>query len=181
MHEQEDYARNLPHHFAHQPRAKGKRRSSAIGNPIHLRAPRPCGCQNLGLPGGGSTWISGRNRRGTVSRMRARTQPLTAKMQDSLGNRLRYLPAVTLAAAGRSGSVSGVSVTRQGWHMALTGSEETSTTDGVSDVSLPHTSSLQSNRYVRRILPTNFPRGFRCSDFKSNCTDSSSSNSFTFV
>ena len=112
--------------------------------------------------------------------MRARTQPLTAKMQDSLGNRLRYLPAVTLAAAGRSGSVSGVSVTRQGWHMALTGSEETSTTDGVSDVSLPHTSSLQSNRYVRRILPTNFPRGFRCSDFKSNCTDSSSSNALTY-
>jgi hypothetical protein len=75
-----------------------------------------------------------------------------------LGDRLRYLLAVTFAAAGRSGSVSGVSMTRQGWHMAHTGSEEVSTADAVSDVSLLHPSSLQSNRYARRILPTNFPQ-----------------------
>lgn len=71
-------------------------------------------------------------------------------------------------------------MTRQGWHMAHTGSEKVSITDRVSDVSLSHTSPLQSNRYVRQILPTNSPRIFRCSDCKSNCTDYSSSDALTY-
>lgn len=124
-HAQEDHARKLPCRFAHQSHAKGQRRNSAIGN-LHPQVPRPCGCQNLGPPGGGSTWVPGLNRIGPVSRVRARAQPLMAKMQDSLGERLRYLPTVTFAAAGRSGSVSGVSVTRQGWQTAHAGSKEVS-------------------------------------------------------
>lgn len=41
MHEQGDDARTLPRRFAHQPHAKEKRHSSAIGNPLRPRVPRP--------------------------------------------------------------------------------------------------------------------------------------------
>ncbi|KAJ8117999.1 hypothetical protein OPT61_g930 [Boeremia exigua] len=82
-----------------------------------------------------------------------------AKMPASWWDGRRSQPAVILAAAGRSGSVSASSMEpagRQGWHTPAV----ESVTDEVSNVSLPAPSLLQSNRYVHRILPSMLPRHF---------------------
>lgn len=63
--------------------------------------------------------------------------------------------------------------TRQGWHKPAV---EGSITDRVSSVSLHHL-SMQSNRYVRRILPSMLPRrggAYGLALLTSNCANSPS-------
>jgi hypothetical protein len=67
------------------------------------------------------------------------------------------------------------------WHMAYAGSEKVSFTQ--TELVMSHFFLFRRCNQTdtcERILPTNSPRVFRCSDVKSTCTDSSSGDALTY-